>query len=136
MNKQLIASAVALALFGAAPAMADETTSSIRGQVNTPSGAPAANTHIIITHIPTGITRQVDTNDSGAFSVRGLRVGGPYRIVIDSDIYQDDTINDVYLELGNPYVVRENLVSNDDNKIVITGTALGVHLPNSGSNSV
>ena len=136
MNKQLIASAVALALFGAAPAMADETTSSIRGQVNTPSGAPAANTHIIITHIPTGITRQVDTNDSGAFSVRGLRVGGPYRIVIDSDIYQDDTINDVYLELGNPYVVRENLVSNDDNKIVITGSALGVHLPNSGSNSV
>jgi len=132
MKKRLLASAVALALGMCAPVYAD-TSSSIRGEILAPSGTPAANTKIIVTHIPTGVTRTFTTNSAGAFNARGLRVGGPYKITIDSDEYQDAQLSDVYLELGNPYIVRETLGAAGQT-LVITGQR-NLGYPNSGSSS-
>ena len=41
--------------------------------------------------------------------LRGLRVGGPYTVVIDSDEFADQTINDVYLELGESASIERML---------------------------
>ena len=84
-----IAGAVVVALGMTSSAFADDTASSIRGVVTAPDGTPAANTSIIVTHMPSGTVKRLTTNESGAFQSSGLRVGGPYKIVVDSDVYQD-----------------------------------------------
>ena len=53
-----------------------------------------------ITDTRTGATRATTTNDSGAFSIRGLPVGGPYTIVVQSSQYQDARVTDVYTNLS------------------------------------
>ncbi len=79
--------AVAVAL-SSSYAMA-ETSSSIRGQITTPQGGAAAGTKVTILHVPSGTTRTVVTNDNGSFVVSGLRVGGPYKVIVDSNVYKD-----------------------------------------------
>jgi len=135
MKKQLIASAIAIALGTIGVVSADETSSSIRGQISTPQGAPAANTTIIITHVPTGTQRRFTTNEQGSFNASGLPVGGPYTILIDSDTYQDKEITNVQLELGNPFVLREVLQAITGEVVTITASASDFRYPNSGSNS-
>ena len=68
---------------------AQETTTAVRGVVSTPDGTPAAAQSVTITDTRTGATRTTTTNDSGAFSIRGLPVGGPYTILVQSAQYQD-----------------------------------------------
>lgn len=134
MKKQVLATAVAVALGTATPLWADNTTSSIRGMISTPAGEPAANTKIIITHLPTGSTRTFTTNDEGAFNASRLRVGGPYKVVIDSDTFQDKELNDINLSLDEDFILRETLAE-DGTVEVITVSATGLRYKNSGSSS-
>ncbi|WP_205859273.1 TonB-dependent receptor [Pleionea sediminis] len=138
MNKKLSAVACAVALAVSTPNFAaSDTSSSIRGIILNPTGNGAPNTTITIRHEPTGSEKVVKPNDAGSFVVSGLRVGGPYTIVIDSDTYQDKELTDVYLEVGSPLQINEQLLSTDDaNKVVITASRSDFRYPNSGSSSV
>lgn len=82
-------------------AIAQETTASVRGVVTDPNGAPAAGQTVTVTDTRTGSSRTVTTSESGAFSVRGLQVGGPYTIRVDSDQYQDAVVTDVFTNLSS-----------------------------------
>lgn len=120
-----IAIAVAMSVGMSTAAMAQETSSGISGKILTPTGAPAAGTTITIIHVPSGTTRQVVVNEAGQFSAKGLRVGGPYNIVVDSNAYQDTTVNDVYLNLGESYGLDLSL--EDDKQlesIVVTASSV------------
>ncbi|GAA6183594.1 TonB-dependent receptor [Aliiglaciecola sp. NS0011-25] len=122
-----IAIAVAMSVGMSTAAMAQETSSGITGKILTPAGAPATGTTITIIHVPSGTTKQVQVNSSGQFSTKGLRVGGPYNIIVDSNVYQDTTINDVYLSLGELYGI--NLSLEDDQQlesIVVTASSVSV----------
>ncbi len=139
MNRKILALFCAVGMSCAA--FADDFSSSVRGQIFEPSGAPAANTKIVITHVPTNVSRTYQTNNSGSFVASGLRVGSGYKILIDSDNFQDKEITDVTLDLGNPFVIKETLVSldsrvSDENTIVITASARDYRNPNTSSNSV
>lgn len=89
---------------------ANTTTSSIRGNVATESGDTFANATVTITHTPSGTVSTAVTNETGAFSARSLRVGGPYSITISGEGFQDVKIDDVYLSLDQifslPVVVQ------------------------------
>ncbi|NVJ60543.1 MAG: carboxypeptidase regulatory-like domain-containing protein, partial [Gammaproteobacteria bacterium] len=136
MKKQLIASAVACAVGLSSPIFASDTATSIRGVILDPQGEGAAKTTIMIKHEPTGDMKTISPNEAGSFVVSGLRVGGPYTIVIDSEQYQDTELTNVYLELGQPFQIREQLRTIDDsNKVVITASAANFRYPNSGSSS-
>ena len=50
-----------------------------------PTGAPAANASVLITHVPTGTTVTTMTGANGFYSARGLRVGGPYTVTVTAD---------------------------------------------------
>lgn len=80
--------------------IAQETTSSIRGVVTGPDGAPAAGETVTVTDTRTGSSRSVRTNETGTFNVRGLQVGGPYTVRVDSDTYQDAVITDIFTNLS------------------------------------
>ncbi|WP_438862906.1 TonB-dependent receptor [Neptunicella sp.] len=133
-----IAAAIALsvAMGTSNTVFAADTTSSVRGTILGPNGQPAANTKIILIHQPSGTVTEVTTNETGAFSAAGLRVGGPYQVVIDSDKYQDQTKENVFLQLGQTMRLNEQL-GNAENmeNITVTGSA-GAFSINSGSASV
>ena len=72
----------AVAIVVAAPALAQNTTSAIGGQVVDVSGAPVAGAAVSIAHTESGSVSNVTTGADGRYAARGLRVGGPYTITI------------------------------------------------------
>lgn len=98
-----VALAVAMSVGLSAGVMAQETSSNISGKITGPQGNPAAGTRVTITHVPSGTSRTVTVGENGNFSAKGLRVGGPYNVIVDSDTFQDTTISDVFLNLGEAY---------------------------------
>jgi hypothetical protein len=64
---------------------AQETTGSVRGTVLTPNMTPSAGEQVTVTDTRTGSSRTVTTNDAGSFNIRGLTIGGPYTIRVDSN---------------------------------------------------
>ncbi|ALZ76091.1 TonB-dependent receptor [Rheinheimera sp. F8] len=122
MKIRHIAMAVAVAL-GSSYASAD-TSSAIRGRISNPEGAAAAGTKVIILHVPSGTSRTVVTNESGNFVASGLRVGGPYKVTVDSDTYNDETVSDVFLQLGDTYQLNRQLQSASVERIAVTGAAI------------
>jgi len=128
----LISSAVVLALGLTTSAMAAETSSGISGKILNPAGTAAANTTITVTHIPTGIKKTVTTNASGSYNLRGLKVGGPYKVVIDSEQYKDQEHNDIFLTVGKPLRLSADLQADDIERIQVTGSGM-IGYTNKGS---
>lgn len=120
-----IAAAVALSIGLSTTAMAQETSSAMEGRILTPTGTPAAGTSVTVIHEPTGTAREVIVGANGTFNLRGLRVGGPYRIVIDSDKFQDTTVSDVFINLGEAYGVNLTLEDASDIEVIsVSGSSL------------
>jgi len=116
LNK--IAVAITLSVGLSTAAMTQETSSSIRGVITGPNGAPAADTIIKITHVPSGSTRTVTVSESGTFNLQGLRVGGPYTVEVDSDSFQDTTVNGVFLNLGETFDFNYNLEETSNIEVI------------------
>lgn len=113
--------------------VANTTSSGIKGQVVGPQGNAAVGTKVTITHIPSGTTKTALVNQSGGFSAKGLRVGGPYKIEIDSNSFEDTELTDVFLTLGEIYPVDVALEAQEDiETIVVTGRVVN---KNYGGNS-
>ncbi len=93
----------ALAAASAVPAYAQVTTSTIRGVVTSETGAPVVGADVIITHEPSGAVSATSTNGSGAFSTRGLRVGGPYTVEVAGGDFQPVTVTDIYVNLDETF---------------------------------
>ncbi|OUL58785.1 carboxypeptidase regulatory-like domain-containing protein [Pseudoalteromonas ulvae] len=122
LRKKALTLAVAACLGVSGAAMANDTASAVKGQITGPNGNPAAGTKITIIHVPSGSTKNAVVNESGLFSAKGLRVGGPYQIIVDSDKFEDTMLEDVYLTLGNTYPVNVALNAKSDiEQIVVTG---------------
>lgn len=119
-----IALGVAMSVGLCAGAVAQETTSGIRGSVANPDGTPAVGATVTITHTESGTKRTVTTNGLGGFQARNLRVGGPYTVTVDSDQYQDSSVTDVFLSLGEPYVLNLSLEADAVESIVVTASRL------------
>ncbi|WP_158972204.1 TonB-dependent receptor [Paraglaciecola sp. L3A3] len=130
-----IAIAVAMSVGLSSAAMAQDTASSVRGSLVSETGNAVTDAKITITHEPSGTTKVLSTNDSGSFFAQGLRVGGPYTITIDSDVYQDKTLQNVFITLGEVFRISEVLENGDIERISVTGSAQIVDYA-AGSNSV
>ncbi|NRA82811.1 MAG: TonB-dependent receptor [Gammaproteobacteria bacterium] len=129
-----IASAVVIALGLSTSAIAADTSSAIRGHISALSGNDISNASITIVHEPSGTRKTLTTNDAGAFFARGLRVGGPYTIIINSATHANKQLNDIYITLGDIYRLDETLDANDVERISVTGSVL--FDPSKGSSSV
>ena len=101
-NWKLLSGVAAASIMTAAivaPAEAQVTTSSIRGEVMTDAGAAVSDAMVTITHTPSGTVSTATTNSNGVFSSRGLRVGGPYTVSVSGGEFQPVQIDDLYLTL-------------------------------------
>lgn len=129
--KQLLAQSVAPAVLMAAltatpAAYAQQTTSSIAGQVLTAEGAPAAGTKVVILHVPSGTTSTTTVEANGRFNAISLRVGGPYAVRFEPQGGQAQTVTDVFLQLGETFALNLTLKpviapTADAQEIVVSG---------------
>ncbi|MDE2411055.1 MAG: carboxypeptidase regulatory-like domain-containing protein [Sphingomonadales bacterium] len=111
----LAASAASLSLacgMVAAPAMAQETTSTISGSV-TNAGAPVGGAQVTITHVPSGTVANVVTAADGTFTAAGLRPGGPYEVRVAGTGISGATVTDVYTSVGQTFSLPIDIASTD-----------------------
>ena len=97
--------AIALILAFAFSLNAQVTTSSMSGQVNDASGAVIGAT-VIATHTSSGTTYGTTTNTEGRYNLNGMRVGGPYTVVVTYVGYGKNTTNNIVLSLGENRVLN------------------------------
>lgn len=135
-KRTLLGVAVAAALGTAGFANANTGQSSaMRGTIVGPQGNPAAASTITIIHEPSGTVKKVSVNENGLFTARGLRVGGPYRVIIASDKFQGQIIENVFLDLNDTLAVNSQLETRQDLE-TITVTGARDFFSNNGANSV
>jgi hypothetical protein len=96
LTKLALALSIALS---AAPTFAQNTTSAIGGRVAGADGAPAAGAQVQIVHTESGSVSNVVTDAEGRYVARGLRVGGPYTIIISKNGITEKREN-VFVELA------------------------------------
>ncbi|QKX18251.1 TonB-dependent receptor [Microbulbifer sp. YPW1] len=126
-SRALLSAAVISAVGTTTPAIAQQTTSSIRGMVTGDAGEPVENATVIITHQPSNSRSVIRSNDGGRFTVSGLRVGGPYTVRVESES-GDEVLDGIYLSLGNvmnlPIVLDDGEPSpNNFEEVVVTAEA-------------
>ena len=112
-------------LFGAG-LFAQVTTSGISGKVTAGNNESLPGVTIIATHVPSGTTSGVITNADGRYTLQSLRTGGPYRVEMSYIGYQKAIFNDVYLKLGESYVLDANLKESTEQigEVVVSATAI------------
>ncbi len=114
---------VALIVLSATIMQAQVTSSSMGGRVTDAEGAVVGAT-VIATHTPSGTTYGTVTNMEGRFNLNGMRVGGPYTVVVTFIGYGAYTQNNITLSLGENYVM--NVVLSEEttslNEVFVTAT--------------
>jgi hypothetical protein len=122
----LVASAATLtmAVVLATPALAQETTSTIRGTV-TSGGNPLAGATVDILDTSTGAKASVKTTSTGAFSVSGLRAGDTYTVNVNAAGHSSASVTDIVTVVTQAYELPIELDSGDGAaEIVVTATRL------------
>jgi hypothetical protein len=124
MKIKSIALAVTLALGASNIALAQETSSAVRGVVTTEAGSTVANATVTVTDKRNGTTRTVTTNETGTFSARGLQVGGPYLLSVVGPTGLTETIDNVYLTLGETQNLNVVIQQANVERIAVTGSVI------------
>jgi hypothetical protein len=118
-SRTVLSAAVAIVI--AAPALAQNTTAAIGGQITGSDGKPAAGASVSIVHAESGSANKLTTDAEGRYSARGLRVGGPYTIVVTKGS-EKSSRDDVFLQLAETLSLDLKLGTALDT-VVVTGAA-------------
>lgn len=90
---------------------AQVTTSSLTGTI-IDSKESLIGATIKATHQPTGTLYGASSNTEGRFAMQNLRVGGPYKIEVSYLGYQTQTFNNIYLKLGEVFLLEVKMAEN------------------------
>ena len=101
-------------------AYAQETTSAVHGIV-TSGGKPVGKASVTAVHVPSGTRAVTSTEASGAFDLRGLRVGGPYTVTIAAPGAAPKVRENVYLDVGQTLNLDIDVSVAEVAELVITG---------------
>ena len=113
--------AVAVAVAAAAPALAQNTTAAVSGQVTGADGKPVAGATVVIVHVESGSTNTLTTDADGRYGARGLRAGGPYTVTVSKGGLVDKR-EDVFLKLAESTNL-DALLGGTAQTVVVTGRA-------------
>ena len=135
MKYKIVRFALILSFFTFSMAQAVETSSALKGFIENIEGLVFDNIKITITHQPSGTSKNIKVNKSGAFQASGLRIGGPYTVTISSDNYQTQEFTNIQLSLDHDFILSTKLDKTSEIE-KITVTSDGYLYENKGSNSV
>jgi hypothetical protein len=104
-------------------ASAQVTTSSLSGKVISDKNEELIGVTVVATNVPTGTKRGTATETDGRFSIPNLAPGGPYSVTVTYVGYKEQTVNNVFLTLGNTTRLNFTMVAEAQqlNEVVITG---------------
>lgn len=79
---------------------AQVVSAGMTGTVVNETHQPVAGAAVTATHIPTNTTYKAVTNSAGRFSIKGMPVGGPYKVVATANELEIEPLTDVETTLG------------------------------------
>lgn len=92
-----------LLLFFSLVTQAQVTTSSMSGKVTDEQNEALIGVTVTATHLPSGTVYGTSTMDNGRFNIPNMRVGGPYKVEVVYLGFNTETIENIYLDLGQRY---------------------------------
>jgi hypothetical protein len=98
------------------------TTSSLSGRV-TDGNETLIGATVKAIHEPSGTTYGAVTNNDGRYSIQGMRTGGPYKVEILYLGYTDFDYDEIYLQLGETFILNAKLTESSQSLGEITVTA-------------
>ncbi|GAA0756637.1 hypothetical protein FHS52_000280 [Erythromicrobium ramosum] len=104
----------------ATPAFAQETTSSVRGDVVDQNGNPIVGATVVVTHVPSGTKSTQTTDAAGGFNAAGLRLGGPVTVEVTADGFETASQEIGFLTAGQAQRISVALAEMGQT-IVVTG---------------
>ncbi|MBJ6120170.1 TonB-dependent receptor [Sphingomonas mollis] len=126
MRNNLFLGVAAVALVAPAGAMAQETTSSIRGTV-TANGTAVAGATVTIVSTTQGTTATSTTDANGSFTATGLRPGGPYTVSVTAPGYTAAQVTEINTIVAQTYELPIELAAEGTGtgeEIVVTAARL------------
>src|SRR5690606_5716701 len=133
MKKSLLIFALALSSYGVIQAQV--TTSSMQGVVTQSTGHATVGATIKATHVPSGTIYSGSANRAGRFNLANMRVGGPYRVEVTYVGQSPVVYDDIYLQLGQPFVLNATFGENAMSLEEITVTGQVVHNQKTGAST-
>lgn len=125
MCKRLLFYLLPLVLLPAISAAQGVTSSSMKGTVTDGDGNPLPGASVQVTHVPSGSQYGNATDPSGNFTIRNMRVGGPYAVRVTFIGYTPFEQEDIFLELGETYTLevamREDAAELGEVQVVAAG---------------
>ena len=115
--------AVVAAMLMSVAAFAQVTTSALGGRVVDVNGEPVVGAAVIATHTPSGTVYPVITNESGRYTMNGMRAGGPYTVEISCLGFQTVTFTDLTLQLAETFSLNATL--NEDSEMLSEAMVIG-----------
>ena len=107
----------------ASAVMGDTTAATLHGQVRAVEGQPIMAARVEIVHTPSGTARVAVTTENGTFHQPGLRVGGPYRILVTRNGYRERELVPMALQPGTQAPLAVTLVPLGVEEVVVTASA-------------
>jgi len=123
MKKQLLC----LLFFSLLPALMfaqSITTAEFSGTVLSNENLPMPGVTIKAVHVPTGTVFTTITRDDGRFNIPAVRVGGPYTVTASLEGFKDETIDSVFVKLGEnkQFTFTLNLANVDLGEVTVVAT--------------
>ena len=118
--------------------IAQVTTSSISGFVKTSSGEALPGATVTAIHQPSGTKYVTLSKKNGNFTIPNTRIGGPYLITVDYVGYASQTLDNVSLNLGEPYSAdvtmseKSTVLSN----VVVRGVSKSLAAQKTGASTI
>ena len=99
------------------------TTAAMSGLVVDKDKNPLPAANVIAIHVPSGTQYGASTRSNGQFNIQNMRVGGPYTVTVSFVGYSKETVENVYLNLGQQFrldfQLQEQVI--EGGEVVITG---------------
>lgn len=134
-KKSVLIAAIAFCGYGTLHAQV--TTSNMTGIVTTAQGT-ASGANVRAVHEPSGTVYSGTANAAGNFNLPNMRVGGPYRVEITHAGKEPVIYEDIYLELGQPFVlnasVEETKVANIEEVVLVSGDRSNINKTGAATN--
>ena len=115
---------VLLSLLAWSPwAQAQVTTSALTGKVTSDKGEELIGVTVVATNVPTGTKRGTGTEPDGRFTIPNLAPGGPYAVTVTYVGFKTQTVENVFLTLGNSTKLNFVLATEAQqlNEVVVVG---------------
>ncbi|MFT3824870.1 MAG: TonB-dependent receptor [Chitinophagaceae bacterium] len=121
MSKKSILYALLLFLLPAIVA-AQVTTGTVTGTVKSPDGKLLTGASVTLTHGPSGSKYVTISGKEGAFTIPGVRIGGPYTLLVEFVGFKAQKREGFTINLGEPYDF--NISMNDINATELEGVVI------------